>query len=150
MLDETTVVRDTDYRPMVLQGFLVDITAGIEGAAPLSALPPTRRLRPRPVSDLALAPRRPAALVRADAAVGDLEDPVGDPVEEVPVVRDEDRGAVEVLERQLEHLHRLDVEVVRRLVEQQAVRPLQHQQQQLQPCPLAARQRCRAACRTCS
>jgi hypothetical protein len=41
VLDETTVVRDTDYRPMVLQGFLVDITAGIEGAAPLSALPPT-------------------------------------------------------------------------------------------------------------
>jgi PAS domain S-box-containing protein len=33
VLDETTVVRDTDYRPMVLQGFLVDITAGIEGAA---------------------------------------------------------------------------------------------------------------------
>jgi PAS domain S-box-containing protein len=41
VLDETSVVRDTDYRPMVLQGFLVDITAGIEGAAPLSALPPT-------------------------------------------------------------------------------------------------------------
>ena len=41
VLDETTVVRDTDYRPMVLQGFLVDITAGIEGAAaPLAAAHP--------------------------------------------------------------------------------------------------------------
>ena len=41
VLDETTVVRDTDYRPMVLQGFLVDITAGIEGAAaPLAAVHP--------------------------------------------------------------------------------------------------------------
>ena len=55
-------------------------------------------------------------------------------------MRDEDRGAVEVLERQLEHLHRFDVEVVRRLVEQQAVRPLQHEEQQLQARPLAARQ----------
>ncbi len=33
VLDETTVVRDEQYRPIVLQGFLVDITAGIEGAA---------------------------------------------------------------------------------------------------------------------
>ena len=41
VLDETTVVRDTDYRPMVLQGFLVDITAGIEGAAePLAEVRP--------------------------------------------------------------------------------------------------------------
>ena len=41
VLDETTVVRDTDYQPMVLQGFLVDITAGIEGAAePLAAMRP--------------------------------------------------------------------------------------------------------------
>ena len=41
VLDVTSVVRDTDYRPMVLQGFLVDITAGIESAAPLAALPST-------------------------------------------------------------------------------------------------------------
>jgi PAS domain S-box-containing protein len=34
VLDETTVVRDEDYRPILLQGFLVDITAGIEGSAP--------------------------------------------------------------------------------------------------------------------
>ena len=41
VLDETTVVRDSDYRPMVLQGFLVDITAGIEGAAePLAEVRP--------------------------------------------------------------------------------------------------------------
>ena len=34
VLDETTVVRDEQYRPIVLQGFLVDITAGIEATAP--------------------------------------------------------------------------------------------------------------------
>ena len=39
VLDETTVVRDADYRPIVLQGFLVDITAGVEGAEALAALP---------------------------------------------------------------------------------------------------------------
>ncbi len=37
VLDETTVVRDENYQPMVLQGFLVDITAGVEGAAPTPA-----------------------------------------------------------------------------------------------------------------
>ena len=58
------------------------------------------------------------------------------PVEEVPVVRDEDRGAFEALERSLEHLDRLDVEVIRRLVEQQAVGASQHQQEQLQARPL--------------
>ena len=34
VLDETTVVRDEHYRPIVLQGFLVDITAGIEAPQP--------------------------------------------------------------------------------------------------------------------
>jgi len=56
-------------------------------------------------------------------------------------MRDEDRRALEVLERALEHLDRFDVEVVRGLVEQQAVRALQHQQEQLQARPLAARER---------
>ena len=39
-----------------------------------------------------LEPGRVAAVARADAAV-DLDDPVGDPVEEVAVVRDRDDGA---------------------------------------------------------
>jgi PAS domain S-box-containing protein len=38
VLDETVAVRDEEYRPIVLQGFLVDITARIERAAPRAAL----------------------------------------------------------------------------------------------------------------
>lgn len=38
VLDETVAVRDREYRPIVLQGFLVDITARIERAAPRAAL----------------------------------------------------------------------------------------------------------------
>ena len=38
VLDETVAVRDDEYRPIVLQGFLVDITARIERAAPRAAL----------------------------------------------------------------------------------------------------------------
>jgi len=70
-----------------------------------------------------------------------LDDPVRDPVEEVAVVRGEDRGAVELLERLLEHLHGLDVEVVRRLVEHEAVRAAEHQQEQVEARELAAGER---------
>jgi PAS domain S-box-containing protein len=38
VLDETVAVRDAEYRPIVLQGFLVDISARIERAAPRAAL----------------------------------------------------------------------------------------------------------------
>ena len=38
VLDETVAVRDGEYRPILLQGFLVDITARIERAAPRPAL----------------------------------------------------------------------------------------------------------------
>ena len=88
--------------------------------------------------------RRPAAVGRAHVAAADVEDAVGHAVEEVAVVRDEDGGALERLERALEHLDGVDVEVVRRLVEEQAVRAAEHQQQELQPRPLAARQRARS------
>ena len=40
VLDETTVVRDENYQPIVLQGFLVDITANVEAqerALPIAA-----------------------------------------------------------------------------------------------------------------
>jgi hypothetical protein len=55
-------------------------------------------------------------------------------------VRDEDGGAVELLERGLELLDRVDVEVVRRLVEQQEVRALQHQEEEPQARLLASRE----------
>ena len=55
-------------------------------------------------------------------------------------MRDHADGADELLERGLERLDRVDVEVVRRLVEDEQVRLLQHQQEQLQPRPLTARE----------
>ena len=48
--------------------------------------------------------------------------------------------AVELLDGGLEHLDRVDVEMVGGLVQHQAVGPRSHQQQELQPRPLAARE----------
>ena len=76
----------------------------------------------------------------AGAAI-ELEDPAGDVVEEVAVVRDGDDGARIVLEEALEPGDRLGVEVVGRLVEQQQVGRLQQQPAQRDAAPLAARER---------
>ena len=70
---------------------------------------------------LLLEPAGVVALVRDAAAAVELEDPAGDVVEEVAVVRDGDDGARVVGEEALEPGDRLGVEVVRRLVEQQQV-----------------------------
>ena len=67
-----------------------------------------------------------------------VDDAVGDPVEEVAVVGDEHHRAVEALDGRLEHLDGVDVEVVGRLVQHQAVRARAHEQQELEPRPLAA------------
>ena len=61
-----------------------------------------------------------------------------DPLEEVAVVRDDDQRARPAVEQVLERGQRVDVEVVGRLVEQQHVRLVHEQPQQLQPPPLAA------------
>src|SRR5690242_16149222 len=53
-----------------------------------------------------------AAVVRPDIPVADLDDPVGDAVEEVAVVADGDHGAVVGLEGRLERLDGRDVEMV--------------------------------------
>src|SRR5579884_3731356 len=81
--------------------------------------PPLLRLRLRRRRDLLALPHhlRPAAGVGDDAAVLDRERPACDRVEERPVVGDEQHRARERLERRLERLAALDVEVVRRLVE---------------------------------
>jgi hypothetical protein len=50
-----------------------------------------------------------------------VEDVRRDPVEEPPVVRDHDGAAREVEQALLECSERVDVEIVRRLVEQQDV-----------------------------
>ncbi len=56
----------------------------------------------------------------------------------MPVVRDDDQRAVEFEQRFGQRLAHLDVEVVGRLVEQQEVRPLVHDQRQREPRLFAA------------
>ena len=102
-----------------------------------SSVEPTAHDEPPPL-------RRPVVVapdVTRHLSVADLDDPVRDAIQEVAIVRDHDHRAVEPLQRRLEDLHALDVQVVRRLVEEQAVRAAEHQQAELQPRPLAARQR---------
>src|SRR6266545_1727600 len=70
---------------------------------------------------LLLEPRRVVAPERDPLAAVELEDPAGDVIEEVPVVRDGDDGALVGLEEALEPGDRLGVEVVRRLIEQEQV-----------------------------
>ena len=76
--------------------------------------------------DLAVAQQRP--------------DGVGDALEEVAVVGDDDEGAGPAVEEVLEHVEGLDVEVVGGLVEQQHVGLGEQQPQQLEPAPLATGQ----------
>ena len=68
----------------------------------------------------------------------ELEDPAGDVVEEVTVVRDGDDRAGVLLQEVLEPAHRLGVEVVGRFVEQQHVGLRQQQPAQRHAAPLAA------------
>ena len=77
------------------------------------------------------------ALVRIGPAAVELEDPLGDVVEEVPVVGDRDHGAGVLLQVLLQPLHALGVEVVGRLVEQQQVGLLEQQLAQRDPAALA-------------
>ncbi len=65
---------------------------------------------------------------------------VGDPLEEVAVVGDDDQRARPAVEVVLDHGQRVDVEVVRGLVEQQHVGLVEQQPQELQPPALAAGQ----------
>ena len=71
----------------------------------------------------------------------ELEDPAGHVVEEVAVVGDGHHGARVLLQRALQPGHRLGVEVVGRLVEQQEVRLGEEQAAQRDPAPFAARER---------
>ena len=76
----------------------------------------------------------------AAPAAGERIGDVGDPFEEVPVVGDDDQRARPAVQVVLDHGQRVDVEVVGRLVEQQHVRLVEQQPQELQPAPLAAGQ----------
>ena len=64
-------------------------------------------------------------------------------VEKPAVVRDHQHAAGELEQRVLEGAQRLDVEIVRRLVEQQHVAALEQSQREMQPAALAAGKRCR-------
>ena len=64
-----------------------------------------------------------------------------DVVEEAPVVAHQQQRAAVALQRVLEELERLDVEVVGRLVEHQQVRGLREEPREQQAVALAARQR---------
>ena len=91
--------------------------------------------------ELLLQPRRVVAAERDAAAAVELEDPLRDVVEEVPVVGDRDDGPGVLLEEALEPLDRLGVEVVGGLVEQQQVGVLEQQPGERDAALLAAGQR---------
>ena len=70
----------------------------------------------------------------------DDPEPLADALEQAPVVRDDDDGRRGLAEERLERLAGRDVEVVRRLVEEQQVRLADADERELQPRALAARQ----------
>ncbi len=113
-----------------------------------SAVASSARVRRRPRSPGGsgqIRPGRPQPQVLVDAA-GQVPQPavedrvllVGDPLDEVPVVRDDDQGAGPGVEQILERGEHVGVQVVGRLVEDQHVGLVQQDQQQLQPPALAA------------
>src|SRR5262245_45884615 len=83
----------------------------------------------------------PRALEPRDLAVAlEGEDVRGDAVEEPAVVADHDRAAGEVEQRLLERAQRVDVEVVRRLVQQENVAAGTEQLREMDAVALAARE----------
>jgi hypothetical protein len=90
---------------------------------------------------LLVEPRGVVALPRDAVAAIELEDPLGGVVEEVAIVRHRHHGALVLLEEPLEPRHRLGVEMVRGLVEEQQVRRLEQQPAQRHAAALAARER---------
>ena len=100
-----------------------------------------RLLLPRQAFLLLLEPRRVVALERDAATAVELEDPLGDVVEEVAVVGDRDDGSGVFLQEAFEPVDRLGVEVVRGLVEQQQVGRREQQPAQRDAATLAAGER---------
>ena len=92
-------------------------------------------------SALLLEPGRVVALPRDAPAAVELEDPAGHVVEEVAVVGHGDDGARVLLQMPLQPGHRLRVEVVGGLVQQQQVGRRQQQAAEGHPPALTARQR---------
>ncbi len=112
---------------------LEPLDVGVEPADRLLGL-----LRP---GGLLQAPLRPGPGEVQRPAAAELEHGVRDRFEEPAVVRDEDDGGVERLELALEPLDALDVEVVRRLVQEQQIRVAGERARQRGARQLAARER---------
>ena len=87
---------------------------------------------------LLLQPGRVVALERQAAAVLQLQNPLGDVVQEVPVVGDDNHRAGILAQRLLQPLDRFGVEMVGRLVQQQQVGLLQQRHAERHAPPLAA------------
>ena len=82
----------------------------------------------------------PAALVGVERMILDRDRPLGDRVEERAVMGDEEHRAGERLERRLERLAALEVEMVRRLVEDEEVGARGDDHRERESPPLAARE----------
>jgi len=67
------------------------------------------------------------AQVLGDRAAVDHPQPSGDRIDEIPVVGNEHDRAFEVLQRRFQHLLGRNVEMIRRLVEQQQAGVVEHQ-----------------------
>ena len=83
----------------------------------------------------------PATVVGVECLLLDCDRAIGDRVEQGAVVRDEQYRARERLERRLERLAALQVEVVGRLVEDEQVRARCHDDGEREPAPLAPGER---------
>ena len=82
--------------------------------------------------------RVPALALPEGPVLLEGEDSRHDAVEEVPVVGDDDDDAGEVVEIVLEHLESLDIEIVRRLIEDQDIRGAHQDLEKAEPALLPA------------
>src|SRR5439155_17737706 len=80
-----------------------------------------------------------AAGEKAHAAIAHLDHTLGKAAQKCAVVGDGEDGSFEGVERCLEMLASLDVQMVERLVQQQEITAPQHQQRELQAAALAER-----------
>ena len=116
------------------------------GAILLVAVATARDADRQPCRDAGLALLLPveevlvAARVERRLAAADLDHLARELVDEVAVVRDEDQRAAVGRQRLEQDLLRVEVEVVRRLVEQQHVRGLEQHLREREPVALAARE----------
>src|SRR5205085_10613591 len=89
-------------------------------------------------------PIRKIAIEVGNVAVVQHPETRGKRTEQLPIVAYEHHGAVVVLDRIFERLDRFDIQMVRRLIENQQVGPTEHQHRQRNTSTFAARQRVRA------